>query len=203
MLVYTVEAALGSKLFDRIIVSTDDPEIAEVAKASGAEVPFLRNAKLADNYAPVSLATIDALERVDPSGLLMESVAQLMPNCPLRTAKDLRDSYAQFRESGTVSQISVTQFGWQNPWWALRRASNFELTPLFPEQNTQRSQDLPDLFCPTGAVWWAKAEALRKGGTFHLPGRTGWEIAWPRGIDIDTSQDWQMAELLMRVPPAE
>ncbi len=78
----------------------------------------------------------------------------------------------------------------------MRRASDLTLEPLFPEHMAERSQDLPELFCPTGAVWWAKAEVLRAQGTFHLPGRTGWEISWIHGIDIDTEDDWILAEVL-------
>jgi N-acylneuraminate cytidylyltransferase len=197
MIAYTIAAARASGLFGRVVVSTDDQKIAEIAQQLGAEVPFLRDADLADDFTPVSAVTADALSRLDRDGSRFESVAQLMPNCPLRTAEDIRASHAQFGRSGTHAQISIVRYGWQNPWWAMRRNERYELEPLFQEQLTVRSQDLPELFCPTGAVWWARAEVLRRAKTFHMPGRTGWEISWQHGIDIDTIEDFAFADALL------
>jgi pseudaminic acid cytidylyltransferase len=193
---YTIEAAIQSRLFERVVVSTDSPEIAEVALKYGAEVPFLRDASLADDHTPVSAATVDMLRRLDPSGDNFSYVCQLMPNCPLRTTADIVDSYRQFIETRADSQLSVVRYGWQNPWWAMRRNEKFELDPLFRDQISSRSQDLPELYCPTGAVWWAKADVLRREGTYHISSRTGWEIPWERGLDIDTTDDWDLAEVM-------
>jgi len=201
IIAHTITAARDSGLFERVVVSTDSEEIAEVALRYNAEVPFLRSKNLADDFVPVSSVTADALHRLDPVGDKFGAVAQLMPNCPLRTAEDVRDSYRQFEESGAKSQISMVRYGWQNPWWAMRRNDRHELEPLFKEQMTARSQDLPELFCPTGAIWWAQTEVLRWAQTFHTEKRTGWEIPWQRGIDIDTLEDWAMAEVLFRLPP--
>jgi len=198
IIAYTIEAAFESGVFSRVIVSTDSDEIATVAQRSEAEVPFLRDASLADDYTPVSLATLDALEKLDPDGTIFQSVAQLMANCPLRTAEDVRDSYRQFMETGADSQISVTRYGWLNPWWAMTRDHEMRLTFLLDVDPSVRSQDLPELFCPTGAIWWAKADVLRRERTFHIASRTGWEIPWQRAVDIDTEDDWQLAELLMQ-----
>jgi pseudaminic acid cytidylyltransferase len=199
MIAYTIQAACASGLFERVVVSTDSQEIAKMAERHGAEAPFLRDAALADDVTPVSLATLDALQRLDPDGERYDTVAQLMPNCPLRSAEDVQQSHAQFRDSDSPSQISIVRYGWQNPWWAMRRNEEFELEPLFRDEMKQRSQDLPELFCPTGAIWWASAEVLRREKTFHLEGRTGWELPWQRGIDIDTPEDWAMVEVLLKM----
>lgn len=196
---YTIEAALQSGIFSRTVVSTDSQEIAAVAIQFGAEAPFLRDSSLADDYTPVSLVTLDTLQRLDPDGIFFHYVAQLMPNCPLRTANDICGSYRQFLETGTDAQISVTRYGWLIPWWAMTRNSNYQLSPVFNEQISKRSQDLPDALCPTGVIWWAKADVLRQEKTFHIAGRTGWEIPSLRAIDIDTEDDWQQAEYFMRV----
>jgi N-acylneuraminate cytidylyltransferase len=193
---YTIEAALESGVFERVIVSTDSAEIAEVAREHGADVPFVREAALADDHTPVSLVTVNALERLDPAGERYGYVAQLMANCPLRTADDVRASWEQFAATGARSQISVVRFGWLNPWWAMRRGADHVLAPVFASQVTVRSQDLDELYCPTGAIWWATAETLRRDRTFHVEGRTGCELPWTRGVDIDTEDDWAMAELL-------
>jgi N-acylneuraminate cytidylyltransferase len=193
---YTIRAALESGVFDRVVVSTDSEEIARIALSCGADVPFVRDAALSDDHTPVSLVTVDALERLDPCGERYTSVSQLMANCPLRTADDVRDSHRQFVESGARSQLSVMRFGWLNPWWAMRRGDDLVLDPLFGDLAVAPSQSLPELFCPTGAIWWARADVLRKERTFHVAGRTGWEIAWQHGVDVDTEDDWAMAELL-------
>ena len=197
ILACTIEAAVQSGLFSKIIVSTDSNEIASVAKRYGAEIPFLRESSLSDDYTPISLVTADALERLDPNGLEFKSVAQLMPNCPMRTDVDIINSFKQFTETDTDSQISIMRYGWLNPWWAMKRNDAYEIEPIFHEQMNKRSQDLPELFCPTGAIWWAKTDVLRREKTFHIEGRTGWEMPWQRAIDIDTEEDWQMAEFLM------
>ncbi len=196
LLAHTVEAALDSGLFARTVVSTDSPEIAELAVRAGAEVPFIRDESLADDHTPVSRVTVDALRRLDPSGQTFGAVAQLMANCPLRTAEDVQASYRAFRECGAPTQLSVTRFGWQNPWWALTLSNGRTVEPVFQARMTQRSQDLPTLYCPTGAIWWAKAEVLLQEETYHVPGRAGWEIAWERGLDIDSEDDWSMVEVL-------
>jgi pseudaminic acid cytidylyltransferase len=194
---YTIEAALISGIFQSIIVSTDSEEIAEVARAFGAEVPFVRDSALADDFTPVSAVTLDALNRIDPNSNIHTNVCQLMANCPLRTADDIKNSYKQFQETATDSQISVTEYGWLNPWWAMTRDNQNILSPLFKEQMGVRSQDLPHLYCPTGAIWWAKSEVLRQHGTFYAPKYRGWQIPWQRAVDIDTEDDWKMVEILM------
>lgn len=199
LIAYSIEAARQSGVFERIVVSTDCPEIAEIAQQFGAQVPFLRDASIADDITPVSAATVDVLLRLDPTGEKYAHVCQLMPSCLLRTAGDIADSYRQFVDTGAESQLSVVRYGWQNPWWAMRRDEAFRLDPVFKEFITMRSQDLPELFCPTGAVWWARADALRREGSYHVATRTGWEIPWQRGVDIDTDDDWAMAEVLFRL----
>lgn len=194
---YTIEAALMSGIFQSVIVSTDSEEIAEVARACGAVVPFVRDSALADDFTPVSMVTLNALNRLDPHAGIYSNVCQLMANCPLRNANDIRDSYAQFIETEADSQISVTEYGWFNPWWAMTRDDQNKLTPLFKEQMGVRSQDLPHLYCPTGAIWWAKSDVLRQHATFYAPDYRGWAIPWQRAIDIDTEDDWEMAEVLM------
>lgn len=199
MIAYTVKAALDSKLFEHVIVSTDDDTIAEIAKDFGAEVPFVRASQFADDHTPASSVTLDAIDKM---GLKDDrQVAQLLPNCPLRTAADVCSSFDQFVQSGSEAQLSVTRYGWLNPWWAFTMDKN-RLTPVFEAALTKRSQDLPTLYCPTGAIWWTHAGVLRREKTFHTSRRTGWELPWQHAVDIDDEDDWQLAEaLLERAPP--
>jgi N-acylneuraminate cytidylyltransferase len=200
-IVYTIEAALQSALFEQVVVSTDDEEIAGIARGAGGSVPFLRAPELADDGTHVSAVTADALLRLDPERRY-RAVAQLMPNCPLRTADDIRASFAAFEQSDAPAQLSMTPYGMQNPWWATELSAGGVMQPVFPDRMTQRSQDLPELYCPTGAIWWARADVLRAEKTFHVAGRTGWVIPWERAADIDTEDDWRLVEQLMHATVA-
>ena len=198
LIAYTITAAIESRLFERIVVTTDCPEAAAVSRQYGAETPFLRDESLSDDFTPVSAATADVLTRLAPKARPYSAVAQLMPTCPLRTAGDIISSYTQFTASAAESQISVMRYGSQNPWWAMHFGHKGELEPLFADRMAARSQDLPELFCPTGAIWWAHAASLLRAKTFYLRGYTGWEIPWPRGIDIDSHDDWELARLSLQ-----
>jgi N-acylneuraminate cytidylyltransferase len=120
-----------------------------------------------------------------------------MPNCPLRTAEDIKDAYLKFSNSGAESMISVTNYGSFNPWWAMEMDQGGELSPIFRNRLNERSQDLPELYCPTGAIWLAKAKIFRDHKTFHIDGRIGYVMSWENAIDIDDEEDWSLAELLM------
>ena len=198
LIAYTIEAAKKCGLFSRIIVSTDSKEIATISEEYGAEVPFLREKNLADDYCPVSLVTLDAVDRLENSTDQYENVCQLMANCPLRDDIDILNSYQQFSGTRAGAQISVTKYGWFSPWWAMKCDASNILIPLFEEQVNKRSQDLPELYCPTGAIWWAKVNTLREERTFHCMNRTGWVIPWEKSVDIDTEDDWRMAEIFMQ-----
>ncbi len=197
LIIYTIEAALESGCFESVVVSTDDDDIAALARGAGAEVPFVRPAALSDDHTPVSNVTIAALELLDPNGERYPLVAQLLPNCPLRDADDVRSSFRAFKGSSADFQLSVTRYGWLDPHWAMELSSDGIIDPLFPEALKQRSQDLPTLYCPTGAVWWARSVALRRAGTFYGPGVRGYPLAWQHAVDIDDESDFAMAEALV------
>ena len=187
MVAWTIEAAINAGIFDKIVVSTDDWEIAGIAEDNGAEA-FIRDDILADAYTPSSLVTVDVVSRL--GGNL---VCQLLPTCPLRTFQDVRDAYKHFEKSSSSAQISVTDYGWQQPKWAV----DLNALPVF-QNEFGRSQDLPELFSPTGAVWFAHATPLMLNRTFYMRGRTTWFIPWERAIDIDTPEDLEIAKMILR-----
>ncbi|MFW5697662.1 MAG: cytidylyltransferase domain-containing protein, partial [Fimbriimonadaceae bacterium] len=198
MIAYTVDAALGSKAFDRVLVSTDSAEIAEtVERECGLEVPFLRNAH-ADDASPVSQAVIQALDELEShQSERYEQVVMLMANCPLRTAKDIRQALDEWEESGAASAISCFAFGWMNPWWAFRRSESGEAEYLHPAAIKQRSQDLETLYCLTGAVWASTTEHLRRTGEFKASNAYHPVLDWQSAVDIDDQADLELAEVLM------
>lgn len=196
MIAWTILAAKESGLFDRVLVSTDDPIIAEVAKEWGAEVPFLRT-NSADDHTPVSEATMLALKQsMAHWSESYSSVTQLMANCPLRTADDIERAVTRFEMLNRSFQISCFKYGWMNPWWAVKLDSEGHPDRLFPEAATQRSQDLPELFCPTGAIWIAQANSLLTAKTFYGPAHIFEPISWESAIDIDDYDDLRFAQVV-------
>lgn len=196
MIAWTIEAALQSGCFERVLVSTDDEKIAEVARMYGAEVPFLR-LQHADDYSPVSEATAAAL--IQASEYWSERynvVVQLMANCPLRSAADIRDAVNEFANCNREFQISCFKYGWMNPWWAATLDANGIPNRLFPETINKRSQDLQDLYCPSGAIWIAKTHKFLEHGTFYGPGHCFEPIEWQRAVDIDDYDDLSFANAI-------
>lgn len=199
LIAWSIEAALRSGCFEQVLVSTDDPEIAEISKAFGAIVPFLRQAT-GDDHSPVSLATIEALEQYATwRGRPAQLVMQLLPTCPLRSADHVRGSLDAFRAGSSDFLLSCTDYGPLNPWWAIAIAPDGTPRPLHPEAMTRRSQDLETVYCPSGAIWIARAAALQAARTFYGPGHRFWPMDWRAAIDIDTPEDLALARAL--APP--
>jgi CMP-N-acetylneuraminic acid synthetase len=196
MIAWTIQAAKDAGVFDRILVSTDDPKIAEVSKEWGAEVPFLRQ-EFADDYTPVSEASASALQQaIDYWGEDYSHVTQLMANCPMRTGTDIKAALTQFEQHGRSFQISCFKYGWMNPWWAVQLDNSGQPQRLFPETAGKRSQDLPELYCPTGAIWIANAKALLSTKTFYGPDHVFEPIFWESAVDIDDYEDLSFAKAL-------
>ena len=199
MIAWTIRAALESDCFDRILVSTDSKEIAEISIAAGASVPFLRQEN-ADDTAPSSVATISALKQAEAHWQTrFDRVGQLMPNCPLRDAAHIRAAMDNFRMRDIDYQISCFRFGWMNPWWAVKLDVDMTPTRLFQEALSKRSQDLEHLYCPTGAIWIAGRDALLEAGTFYGPDHRFFPMDWIGAVDIDDMDDYRMALALARM----
>ena len=195
LLAWSVVAALESNKFDKVLVSTDDEEIAQVGVKYGAEVPFLR-LEANDDISPSSEATCAALLQAEEYWTTkFDVVAQLMANCPLRTAQDVHNSILAFDNNTAPSQISCFRFGWMNPWWAVGLQHDGKPQRLFPEVQNTRSQDLPDLYCPTGALWIAKRDALIGSRNFYMEGHRFEPMHWLSAVDIDDEDDLLMAKM--------
>lgn len=198
MIAWTIEAAKQSGLFDRILVSTDDPEIAEMSIDYGAEAPFLRE-KFADDYSTVSEATSAALQQaMDYWKEEYSVVVQLMANCPLRTSSDIESALSRFEECKRTAQISCFEYGWMNPWWAAQINELGQPTKLFPEMLNKRSQDLPRLYCPTGAIWISTVDALLTHKSFYSPEHAFEPISLKSAVDIDDYEDLNFASALLK-----
>lgn len=199
MIAWTIDAALGAGIFDRVLVSTDDADIAAISRAAGAEVPFLRSSAADDSShasAATRLALGQAMQYWDET---YEIVAQLMPNCPLRDAGHVKDAMDLFIRRGADFQISCFQYGWMNPWWAVTLGADGRPAPCFPQAMNARSQDLPTLYCPTGAIWIARAVAFLDAGTFYGPEHRFAPLPWTAAVDVDDTDDLVMARAIRRM----
>ena len=194
LVAWTIEAALLSRSFDKVLLSTDSQEIAEIGIEFGAEVPFLRD-RASDDHSSSSEATLAALDQAEDYWAESFSVvAQLMANCPLRTSQHILNAMNNFSCKNSSSQISCFKFGWMNPWWAAKMAPDGSPEWFFPEARFSRSQDLPDLYCPSGALWIAKTKFLRAHQSFYTPDHILNVMDWMSALDIDDEEDWVMAE---------
>lgn len=203
MIAWTIQAALESDCFEQVLVSTDCEEIASISIDAGASSPFLRQ-EHADDQSTSSMATISALKQAETHwNTRFDEVAQLMPNCPLRHARHIVAAIRHFQESDIDYQISCFRFGWMNPWWAAKLDNELTPTRLFPATAVVRSQDLEDLYCPTGAIWIAKRDALLDAGTFYGPGHKFKPMDWMGAVDIDDMDDFKMALAVARMQREE
>lgn len=189
MIAWTIEAALRSGVFDRVLVSTDDQEIADIARANGAEVPFMRG-EAADDASHASAATLVAFgQAMAYWNESYETLVQLMPNCPLRGQAEILRALQAFDSRAADFQISCFRYGWMNPWWAATLADDGRPTPKFPEVAKARSQDLPALYCPTGAIWIARSAAFLSAKSFYGTDHRFEPMPWTAAVDIDDDDD--------------
>jgi len=192
MIAYAITAAREAGVFDRIVVSTDDDEIAAVARQWGAEVPFRRPPELADDLtatAPVMAHAIRALGAADDAG-----VCCIYPGVPLLQPADLVEGLALFEQGGFEYVFPVLPFS--SPIQrALTRAGDGAVQSMHPEFAFTRTQDLPPAYHDAGQFYWGTAAAWLAGRSAHLGGRSMVLPEW-RAVDIDTPDDWVRAEAL-------
>lgn len=193
MICWTIEAAVQSKKFQHILVSTDDHEIKCISEDCGAEVPFMRE-NGNDDYTPVSEVSLKCLLKAEEFyGKKFENVVQLMANCPNRDSEDIKEALDNFEQHIYNFQISCFKYNFFNPWWAVKLNSENQPKNIFPDFFGKRSQDLEDLYCPSGAIWIANRDALIEEKTFYGIDHTFHEISWNSAVDIDTYSDLELA----------
>jgi len=194
MIAYAVTAALASKAFDKVIVSTDDEEIARVARAYGAEVPFVRPADLADDRTPTVPVIAHAIRTCQSKGWDVEDVCCIYPGVPFISTDDLAQAYQRLQTSGAHYVFPVT--GFPSPIQrALRRLPDGTVKPFQHEYAATRTQDLEPGYFDAGQFYWGRRDAWLDELNIHLNGTTLVIPEW-RVVDIDTPADWERAELI-------
>lgn len=196
MIAHAITAASASGLFGRIVVSTDDDEIAEIARAWGAETPFTRPLELANDYAatvPVIAHGIDACRAL---GWTFEHVCCIYPGAPFIQIEDLMGSLALLQAGKSDYCFPVTEFP-SAIQRALRRLDDGRVQPFYPEFELTRTQDIELAYHDAGQFYWGKAEAWLQNARIHSSG-IGYVIPNWRVVDIDTPEDWRRAETLFK-----
>ena len=192
---YSIEAALQSQLFDRVIVSTDDAEIATVAGSFGAEVPFLRPAELADDFAGTNAVVKQCLEWLLEHNEPVDFACCLYATAPFVQVKYLRDGYDRLVTSDKSYAFSVTSFSFPVQ-RAIRINEDGNVEALYPEMIATRSQDLEETYHDAGQFYWGRADAFLQNVVTFSPASL--PVVLPRYLvqDIDTYEDWKRAELM-------
>lgn len=193
---YAIAAAIDCGVFDRIVVSTDDADIADVARAGGAEVPFVRPAAIADDHADTASVIAHALHELEASGDRADTACCLYPTAPMIEAGDLLAAGDLLDRDAAIDYVfAAARFSYPVQ-RGFTQAQDGGVIPLHPEHRATRSQDLAPVFHDAGQFYWGRAQAwLEKRPIFGAASRCVELPPW-RTQDIDTEDDWKMAERL-------
>ncbi|WP_166222452.1 pseudaminic acid cytidylyltransferase [Pseudomonas atagonensis] len=192
MIARSIRTALDCGLFEQVVVSTDDEEIADVARAHGATVPFMRPATLADDFTGTAAVIVHALEQLPA----FDYACCLYATAPLLQARFLCEGFELLAQHPEKSfAFSVCSFGFPVQ-RALTVNGEGALSALYPEFRNTRSQDLPEAFQDAGQFYWGRRDAWLNGEVLYSP--SSLPVILPRHLvqDIDTVEDWKRAEYL-------
>lgn len=194
MISYAITAAKKSGLFDRIVVSTDDLEIASIANEWGAETPFVRPGELANDYTATVPVIAHAIQECEALGWQIDYACCIYPAVPFVEVADLQGAYKQIEFSDADYCFPVTEFP-SAIQRAMKRNMGGTMQPFYPENELIRTQDLDAAFYDAGQFYWGKKDAWFLNPRVHSNG-LGFVIPSWRVVDIDTPEDWDRAERL-------
>jgi CMP-N,N'-diacetyllegionaminic acid synthase len=198
MIVWTIEAARASTLLDRVIVSTDDREIAAIAETHAAEVPFLRPADLAQDSTPTIDPVLHLLDfLVSVENYRPDYVILLQPTSPLRSTDDI-DAAIRIAHARKCSVVSVTEAA-AHPLWMKQVDRDGTLRDFLQSDGRYaRRQDLPPVYQLNGAIYLTPYETLLEEKSFCPAGACAYIMPAERSLDVDTCWDYQLADLLLQ-----
>ena len=200
LIAYSIETAIESNLFGKVIVSTDDEEIASVAKAYGAEVPFIRPKELSDDYTGTIDVVHHALEYLDKTGEVYEYVCTIYATAPLLQKEYLIQGYERLVQSDAVNAFSVTSMPFPiQRTFKIDRNGRCEM--FFPQYYRSRSQDLEEAYQDAGQFYWSNRVREKMTPNKVVFSDISIPIVLPRHLvqDIDTLEDWKRAEIMYQV----
>lgn len=194
MIAYAIDAALRSDLFARVLVTTDDDEIAAIARECGAETPFSRPATLADDHTPTAPVIAHAISACEGLGWYAELVCCIYPAVPFIQTDDLKQGLALLENTDSDYCFPVTEYP-SAVQRALGRTADGKMFPLFPTNELTRTQDLEAAYFDVGQFYWGQRLAWLANSHIHSGG-IGLPIPSWRAVDIDTLDDWLRAETM-------
>ena len=192
MLAWSIEAARNSGCIDRVIVSTDDLEIAALAREHGADVPFVRPASLADDYAGTTAVVQHAVQWLISQGVDVTETCCLYATAPFVTAEDLRRGLDLLVQSGTSYAFSVTTYSFPIQ-RALKLTQAGRIAMFHPEHADTRSQDLEEAYHDAGQFYWGTRQAWLAAEAIYADHSVPVMLPRYRVQDIDTLEDWERA----------
>lgn len=197
IIAYSIAAALDSGLFEEVMVSTDDAEIAETALKFGAKVPFLRSPETADDFATTAAVLEEVLLKYEELGQHFETACCLYPTAPLLKSESLKEAFALLSDKKYDSVFPVLKYSYHI--WRSLKMENGNVSMNWPEHVNSRSQDLPPTFHDAGQFYFFRTEALLQQKTLFTDNSGAIELSELEVQDIDTLADWQMAEIKYRI----
>ncbi len=194
IIAYSIETAINSRLFDEIMVSTDDDEIAEVAKKYGAQVPFFRSAENSSDTATTADVLLEVVEKYKKvENIIFDSICCIYPTAPLVGIEKLRDGYSLFINGNFDSVFPITPFSY--PVWRGLKLEEDIVKMEWPEFYNSRSQDLKTLYHDAGQWYWIKTDSLVNQRKLFMAKSHGFILDEIEVQDIDNQSDWNLAEL--------
>ena len=193
ILAYSIEAALNSKLFDEVMVSTDDNEIAKIANRYGASVPFLRSAETANDFAILKDVLNEVLANYNKLEKSFDEVCCILPTAPLVETADLIKSHEILEKEKCVSVIPVVKYSFTI--FRSLKIENGRLVMNWPENFPKRSQDLPDAYHDAGLFYWYSKKYFEEKIAGFGENAYPYILDEEKAQDIDTLEDWKIAEM--------
>lgn len=197
IMAWSIELALESKLFDQVVVSTDDDEIAKIALNYGAHVPFLRPQELSDDYAGTNDVIKHAVLWLQQQGEEIGDVCCLYPTSPFLRTDVLVQSYKQFKASNKDYVFSATRYAFPVE-RALYLNERGEIQALFSDKINERSQDLNEVYHDAGQFYWGKSKAFIEEKNLFSKNADLYILPHYLVQDIDTEDDWIRAEMMFQ-----
>lgn len=192
---YSIEAALEANIFTEVMVSTDDEEIARIAKEAGAQVPFMRSDETASDYASTDDVIMEVLKWYEQRGREFETFCCLYPTAPFVTAKKLQAAMELLEHADSV--MPVVAFSYP-PQRCMVLNGQGELRMKWPEYAKSRSQDLEPYYHDCGQFYCCRTKPFMEYGTTDLPHMVPMVVSELEVQDIDNIEDWEIAELKYR-----
>tara|TARA_B100000963_G_scaffold358207_1_gene382256 strand:+ start:1044 stop:1733 length:690 start_codon:yes stop_codon:yes gene_type:complete len=191
---YSINTAINSKIFDYVMVSTDDKEISKISKQFGAKVPFYRSKKNSDDYSTTSDVITEVLNELKKINLEFDNVCCIYPTAPFLTDEMLSLSGKILEKEDVDSIISITKFSYPI-WRGFKLNSNNSVEYLWPENELKRSQDLPAVYHDAGQFYFFKVSSFLDQKTLIMKKNKAIILSNDKVQDIDTIEDWKIAEL--------